>query len=162
MPFHFCYDELLMILAAIPFIGILFRKIHNWWHTKFHHKCHEEYCYSDHVEHNPVPKTGGALPPILPHKHSEDWSPITIDKVWDAGNWKEDVYDEISKEDLEERLGPIAEKLIDKLEFDLGANLGNDAFHWFINGYGRVKATFNDRTFLHDEFCVTNTWSEIL
>ena len=35
MPFHFCIDELIAIMAMIPFIGIFFRKIHDWWHTKF-------------------------------------------------------------------------------------------------------------------------------
>ena len=57
MPFHFCSDELLMILAMIPFIGIFFTKIHNWWHLKFGHKCHEKGCGSKHVEHyNPYDK----------------------------------------------------------------------------------------------------------
>lgn len=51
MPFHFCADELFMLMAMIPFIGIFFRKVHAWWHTKFGHKCHEKACPDTHVEH---------------------------------------------------------------------------------------------------------------
>jgi len=41
MPFHFCADELLMILAMIPFIGAAFHKVHVWYHKKFKHKDHK-------------------------------------------------------------------------------------------------------------------------
>jgi hypothetical protein len=51
MPFHFCADELLAILAMILFIGIMFRKLHAWWHSKFHHVCHEKHCDETHAEH---------------------------------------------------------------------------------------------------------------
>lgn len=59
MPFHFCMDEVYMILAMIPFIGIFFRRIHLWWHTKFNHRCHHvEQCKETHVEHVHVKKLG--------------------------------------------------------------------------------------------------------
>lgn len=48
---HFCSDEILMFLAVIPFIGAFFRKIHNWYHVKFKHKCHEKSCESKHAVH---------------------------------------------------------------------------------------------------------------
>lgn len=51
MPFHFCADELFMLMAMIPFIGIFFRKVHAWWHAKFNHKCHEKSCHDNHVDH---------------------------------------------------------------------------------------------------------------
>lgn len=58
MPFHFCYDELLLIFSMLPFIGVFFRKIHAWWHSKLNHKCHEKACDSTHTEHTaPVPFT---------------------------------------------------------------------------------------------------------
>jgi hypothetical protein len=41
MPFHFCSDELFMLMAALPFIGAFFRRIHAWYHVKFKHKAHE-------------------------------------------------------------------------------------------------------------------------
>lgn len=41
MPFHFCMDEALMLMAAIPFLGLWFRKVHHWYHLKFKHKNHE-------------------------------------------------------------------------------------------------------------------------
>lgn len=52
---HWCMDETLALMAMIPFIGIIFAKIHNWWHAKFGHKCHEESCQATHVEHCPLP-----------------------------------------------------------------------------------------------------------
>ena len=38
---HWCMDETLMLLAALPWLGYYFRKLHVWWHTKYHHKPHE-------------------------------------------------------------------------------------------------------------------------
>jgi hypothetical protein len=150
MPFHFCSDELFMILAMLPFVGVFFKRIHNWWHAKFGHKCHEASCHVDACL---------TQAHILP---SDTDFICTVDKIWDAANYDKDLYDLISKEDLEERLGPIAEQLIQKLEFDLDAYLNKNDFRWWINGYGRVRATFHGRTFLHDEFSVNNTWSEII
>src|SRR5271169_682606 len=60
MPFHFCTDELLMTLAMIPFIGILFRKLHVWWHKHFHHQCHEKGCEAQHLDH--VAATVASIP----------------------------------------------------------------------------------------------------
>jgi hypothetical protein len=40
MPFHICGDEILMLMAALPFIGAFFRRIHAWYHVKFKHKDH--------------------------------------------------------------------------------------------------------------------------
>lgn len=40
MPFHFCPDEVMAIMAAIPFIGVLFRRLHLWYHSKVKHKDH--------------------------------------------------------------------------------------------------------------------------
>jgi len=41
MPFHFCIDEAMMIMAMIPFIGIYFKKLHLWYHTKVKHRSHD-------------------------------------------------------------------------------------------------------------------------
>lgn len=44
MPFHFCADEMIMLLAAIPFLGVFARRLHAWWRTKFPkhvHVCHD-------------------------------------------------------------------------------------------------------------------------
>jgi hypothetical protein len=38
-------DEILMFMAMLPFIGVFFRKIHVWWHSKFKHKEHEKVPY---------------------------------------------------------------------------------------------------------------------
>jgi hypothetical protein len=44
-------DETLALLSVLPFLGYFFSKLHAWWHSKFHHKCHEESCHDEHVEH---------------------------------------------------------------------------------------------------------------
>jgi len=51
MPFHFCMDEVLMIMAMVPFIGVAFRRVHAWYHLKFGHKCHKKACDDKHLEH---------------------------------------------------------------------------------------------------------------
>lgn len=52
MPFHFCADEMIMIMAMIPFIGAFFKKVHLWYHVKFHHHCHiDSKCDKNHVDH---------------------------------------------------------------------------------------------------------------
>jgi len=54
MPFHFCMDEVLMIMAMLPFIGVFFRRVHAWWHGKFNHRCHHvTRCDEHHLEHIP-------------------------------------------------------------------------------------------------------------
>jgi hypothetical protein len=55
MPFHFCMDEVLLIMALIPFIGLWFAKLHAWYHVKFGHKCHEKTCSDVHMEHEKKP-----------------------------------------------------------------------------------------------------------
>lgn len=42
MPFHFCADELFMLLSLLPFIGVYGRRLHNWYHTKTNHRAHED------------------------------------------------------------------------------------------------------------------------
>jgi len=50
MPFHFCMDEVLMIMAMIPFVGVAFRKAHAWWHSKFKHDSHQPRSEKRHEE----------------------------------------------------------------------------------------------------------------
>lgn len=37
---HICIDEIMMLLAMFPFIGVFFRKLHVWWHAKVNHAQH--------------------------------------------------------------------------------------------------------------------------
>lgn len=48
---HICADEIFMIMAALPFIGVIFSKLHAWWHVKFKHKCHKHDCDDTHINH---------------------------------------------------------------------------------------------------------------
>lgn len=49
---HWCNDENLALLSAIPVVGFYFRKLHAWYHSKIHHPCHHEGCAQPHVEHS--------------------------------------------------------------------------------------------------------------
>lgn len=51
MPFHFCADELMMIMAMVPFVGVAFRRLHTWYHIKFKHHCHSN-CQENHSHHD--------------------------------------------------------------------------------------------------------------
>lgn len=48
---HWCADETLAAMSAVPVVGYFFRRVHNWYHSKMHHKCHHEGCSLDHAEH---------------------------------------------------------------------------------------------------------------
>jgi len=48
---HICMDEILMFMAMFPFIGVIFARIHMWYHNKFTHKCHEPSCDDSHLDH---------------------------------------------------------------------------------------------------------------
>src|ERR1700722_15840619 len=48
---HWCSDESLAVLSAIPVVGYYFRKLHIWYHNKSHHPCHEKQCNKTHAEH---------------------------------------------------------------------------------------------------------------
>jgi hypothetical protein len=54
MPFHFCSDELFMLMSALPFIGFAAKNLHTWYHVKFKHKCHEKTCDKEHLDHDKV------------------------------------------------------------------------------------------------------------
>lgn len=55
--FHFCADEVMMLIAAIPFLGAIAHRIHAWYLKKF--PKHSEHCH-DHRQPSPVdpPYTG--------------------------------------------------------------------------------------------------------
>lgn len=48
---HICADEILMFMALVPFIGTFFKRCHVWWHLKFNHKCHNNNCDNNHINH---------------------------------------------------------------------------------------------------------------
>jgi hypothetical protein len=49
--FHWCLDEQIALMSSLPVIGILFNKIHKWYHKASHHKCHEPGCNVNHLSH---------------------------------------------------------------------------------------------------------------
>ena len=48
---HICMDEILLLMATLPFVSSFFVRCHQWWHNKFKHKCHEKTCDSLHLDH---------------------------------------------------------------------------------------------------------------
>jgi hypothetical protein len=42
--FHWCADESLAVMAALPFIGHYCRRLHAWYHSIFKTSCHTEKC----------------------------------------------------------------------------------------------------------------------
>lgn len=65
---HWCQDETLAAMSAVPVVGVLFRKAHKWYHNKTHHKCHHEGCHDEHAEHMTV--DGEILAPNLPDREA--------------------------------------------------------------------------------------------
>lgn len=120
---HWCTDETLMLLSLLPFIGIFFRKIHTWWHKNSSHKCHDDSCNSDHVEH------------------------VTEIKYSPAREW-----DEADQSVIEERYGELVVNKLAINIFLLGVDrvprVGE--FRWFVNSNRNLKALFRGVTFNYD------------
>lgn len=144
---HWCMDETLAVLAMIPFLGYFFRKLHIWWHTKIHHKCHEKGCDSEHVEHSEE------KPECHPRDGQLTRGDILIICGWDA----------IHISDVEARYGDVA---IDDLigdDYLLDVDDGrpaNDEFRWFVQD-GQLRAVFQERIFSYDDGCLGENWHEL-
>ena len=74
MPFHFCSDELLLILSMLPFIGVFFRKIHAWWHAQF---SHQEHKHNEPIVH--VIETGPLRSPLEVLENPPKFNPPPFD-----------------------------------------------------------------------------------
>src|SRR5512143_3919811 len=142
---HWCMDETLAFLAMIPFIGYFFHKLHAWWHTKFHHKCHTDGCDSTHVEHD-----------YSPFDRNNGDNTLTRGDVLIISGW-----DSITQDDVEERFGGC---LIDDLigdDYLLGLDdqrPADDEFRWFVNDKQHLRAVFRERVFTHDDDCCEHGW----
>ena len=185
MPFHFCSDELFMLMAMIPFIGIFFGKMHTWWHKHFHHKCHEEGCKAEHVEHCKMPahiphgKAGEGqcdqhpYSPFGRHGHEhiteEDAKyligipaplKITVPVTLEKG---EENWDSIVEEDVEERFGEdvlmnlMVEVMVSPIEYPQGAEA-----YWFVNHDNTsIMCHIQERVFLCN-VASEKRWTELL
>jgi hypothetical protein len=137
---HWCMDETLAVLAMIPFIGIFFGKMHTWWHKHFHHKCHEDGCKAEHVEHCKMPAH----------------IPITIEKG-------EENWDSIVEDDVEERFGEdllmnlMVEVMVSPIEYPQG-----EEAHWFVNSdSSAIMVHIKERVFLCN-VASEKRWTELL
>jgi hypothetical protein len=68
-----CIDEALLALAALPLVGVAFRKLHRSFHTSTHHKCHTKGCNDLCVSHPTECVEEVAVP--------DDWKQLTADEV---------------------------------------------------------------------------------
>lgn len=142
---HWCMDETLAVLAMIPLIGYFFRKLHIWWHTKFHHKCHEEGCNSDHVEHTEE------------ECHDHDSHKLTQGDILLICGW-----DAIYQKDAEERFDCLVDDLIsDTWLLDVDEEPADDEFRWFVNDKGELRAVFRQQVFTHDDQCCEHGWRKL-
>lgn len=164
---HWCMDETLAVLALIPFIGIFFGRIHAWWHKHFHHKCHEETCHEEHVEHtsySPYDKEHWHQPEVISKEDAQylsgapqqywplsDCHPLPMD--WDS----------ISQDDAEGRFGgTLLDDLIGDLKLLRVADRPtDDEFMWWVNSRGDLKSNFRGRQFIHDQYCCEHGWEEL-
>src|SRR5208282_1140260 len=141
MPFHFCSDELIAILAMIPFIGIFFRRFHTWYHKKTNHPSHALVC-DHHVE--PVePATV-----LVQCAHGK----TLLQNCNDCLPWSHEgiEWDEMLLEDIEEKFGSdTVQSLLDHKFFkEFVTDL--DEVIWMVNGEGYLQARCNGRIFLRN------------
>jgi hypothetical protein len=164
MPFHFCTDELLAIMAMIPFIGFIFAKMHVWWHKHFNHHCHKDsQCTELHAEHPTHdeydPFARCSIEPIS----AEDAKYLSGNIVHDVGPEPEDgfVWDWISADDVEGRFGgSIMDDLIgDHTLLHVSERPLDDEFTWYVNdvNHEELMAQFRGRLFYVED----NEWKEI-
>lgn len=145
---HWCMDETLAVLALIPIIGIFFRKLHTWWHSRTHHKCHEPHCHEEHVNHP------------IPHEHGNFMQ--EVDRVFDAAQITEDDYDVINQETVEARFGKeLIQDLLDTLRIHGMEELHSDKIHWFANGKQELRAEVRGRSFIHGYNQCEHGWDEV-
>ena len=135
---HWCMDETLMVMMALPIIGIFFRKLHTWWHKRSHHKCHQEGCNAEHVEHTPV---------------------VNHDEEWFMDDWTS-----VEAEYVEARFGgSIMDDLMGDLRLlQVDERPHDEEFNWFVNEIGDLRCQYKARIFVHDYNCCEHGWDEVL
>ena len=68
------FDETYATLSAFPIIGYYYKRIHNWYHEKTNHKCHQPGCSETHAEH--TVKVKEVLVP-----NPSEWNVMTMEEV---------------------------------------------------------------------------------
>jgi hypothetical protein len=120
---HFCSDEALAISTSIPIIGVFFRKLHKWYHSKTHHKCHEKDCQAEHVEHDLIDL------------------PIPTDCV------------RLTVEEVDVRFGSIATILLmfDRKMLETKTFSPHSEFVWFLSSNDVLTARWNNKLFVWEQ-----------
>lgn len=161
---HWCMDETLALLAMIPFIGYLFRKLHVWWHTKIAHTCHEKHCDDTHAEHTEFQYSPGS-----PYHPDNRHKPIIIseeDMKYLRGTPAPlkitipiTIWDSISQEDVEERFSKDLVSFLYMEAKDAGLdNVTEDETYWYINEKAELRVEVRDKVFLHDSQTCEYGW----
>lgn len=161
---HWCMDETLALLAMIPFIGYMFRKLHVWWHTKVGHTCHEKHCDDTHAEHEEFQFSPGS-----PY-HRDNWHKPVIVSEEDMEYLRGtpvplkitipvSIWDAISEEDVEERFGKDLVKYLHEEVADAGLGfVPKDMRYWYVNEKGELRVEVQNKVFLHDYECCEYGW----
>jgi hypothetical protein len=158
---HWCMDETLAVLALIPIIGIFFRKLHTWWHTHSHHKCHEKTCNEEHVEH-----------PYSPYDKKHWHKDVTVSEE-DMKYLRGEpaplkitipvvIWEPLTQETVEARFG---KELVQDLYDTLRSNGIEDAFEgellWLVNKDQELMVEVRFRTFIHGYNQCEHGWDEV-
>jgi hypothetical protein len=154
---HWCMDETLALLAMIPFIGYMFRKLHVWYHSKMGHTCHEKHCDDTHAEHKYSPF---ARPSCGYQKVSEaDMEYLRREPAPLKILVPVSIWDEISEEDVEERFGKDLVKYLHEEVADAGLGfVPKDMRYWYVNEKGELRVEVQNKVFLHDYECCEYGW----
>lgn len=154
---HWCMDETLALLAMIPFIGYLFRKLHVWWHTKVAHLCHAKHCDDTHAEHKYSPFD---RPSCGYQKVSEAdmeylrGTPAPLEVTVPV-----DIWDDISEEDVEARFGKDLVRFLYEEIADAGlAGISKEQVYWYVNQKAELRVEVQNKVFLHDSECCEYGW----
>src|SRR5258708_1984532 len=136
---HFCIDEWLILMATFPLIGIFFRKIHTWYHKANHHKCHQEGCQAEHVDHLPLEEELVPSPP--------DRKVISMEEVDDQFGQLITILLMFDRAFLETKTFPPHAEFVWLLSPDnmLSARCGNKFFAWDGHNWKREMPRSEER-----------------
>jgi len=110
-------------MSAIPAVGIFFKKLHNWYHEKINHKCHQAGCDEHHLNH-----------------HQEELLPNPVDR------------EAISVAEVDNRFGQLATIMLmfDRKLLKTRKFIPHSQFVWFVSPDNVLSARWKNSFFMWD------------